>query len=358
MYMCGGHAKGDIGPPIRCLDLKTLRWRKIECNISDQPSPRYGSMYSYERKLYFIGGSLNSQVSSDLTCFDPETTTWTFSSDPAISGRDGHQAIVMNGAIIIYGGLQSNLLKPRDDLSLYDPKKRSWSCHRNLGRPTPRSFHTFCLWKDKIYVWGGYDLVDMDVDATVDVCQNLSDMYVMSDSRDAIRPLSFGAINNSENPFRIFPREIVLEILTYLSAEDLGRVGRVDQFFRYHRSQEDLWRNHLRDLLPYTIKSWDVKYDTFKLKTNQFGFYFNGYRIEIQKNNRFVSNDKKIRIAKILDSLDLPEIPKIKMVILGESGVGKSAVMYRYLDEVEGVEKSSKFHRFNFRVCEKTIGHV
>eukprot|EP01119_Soliformovum_irregulare_P000002 TRINITY_DN10003_c0_g1_i1.p1 TRINITY_DN10003_c0_g1~~TRINITY_DN10003_c0_g1_i1.p1 ORF type:complete len:373 (-),score=98.59 TRINITY_DN10003_c0_g1_i1:31-1149(-) len=319
MYMGGGLGTGEMNP-LYCLDLKTLQWRKIDC---DAPllSRQYASMCAYEGKLYIFGGSVNIKVMSDLICFDPETKTWTQSSDPHIEGRQGHQAIVTNGTMLIHGG-QTFSSDLRADIIVYNFAVGSWEHPHDANSPPARFFHSLCSWNNNIYIWGGCGIQNGTFK-----CR--SDMYALTDPK-YVSILSFGA-DNGTNFMKRFPREIIFEILTLLSAEDLGRVGRVDRFFYQHRSNDRLWRNHVQNLVSKEIKLWDVKYDTFKLKNSENGFYFNAYLKLMQNNAPLISEMRKKHIFEKISSVNPPEVPKAQMVLLGNDGVGKLAFLQMFL---------------------------
>eukprot|EP01119_Soliformovum_irregulare_P002187 TRINITY_DN1241_c0_g2_i3.p1 TRINITY_DN1241_c0_g2~~TRINITY_DN1241_c0_g2_i3.p1 ORF type:complete len:622 (-),score=127.03 TRINITY_DN1241_c0_g2_i3:178-2043(-) len=338
MFLFGGFTSTWCND-LYCLDLNTSEWQKIESSCC--PSPRqFASLCSYKGKLYLYGGFVNSSSLSDLHCYDLSTKSWSqLMVDPSVIGRRGHQVLVSNGIMFVHGGRDES--GPTDDIILYNIEEASWSnCELNGKNPSPRYFHTLSIWENGIYVWGGLGLVDKEK-STKSQC--LSDMYILSDPEDDMRKSLFVTSDvNQRNPFTIFPRDILMEILAYLPAEDLCQVGRVNKFFRYSRYNESLWRGHLLEIVGQEeMQILDGEFENFKLKEN--GYYFNNYSKEMQRKIRIVSEKRKLQLAKFIPKLfpeDSTGNPDIKMVVVGDGGVGKSAmtimlIQQHFVDEYD-----------------------
>ena len=87
---------------------------------------------------------------------------------PMAIGRYGCSAEVVNGKIYVFGGnfLSNNAWSYSDVVEIYDPMSNSWSTGAPM--PTPRSFIATVMLDDKIYVIGGNDKYDKNVNEIYD----------------------------------------------------------------------------------------------------------------------------------------------------------------------------------------------
>eukprot|EP01119_Soliformovum_irregulare_P017166 TRINITY_DN5050_c1_g1_i1.p1 TRINITY_DN5050_c1_g1~~TRINITY_DN5050_c1_g1_i1.p1 ORF type:complete len:503 (-),score=105.78 TRINITY_DN5050_c1_g1_i1:182-1690(-) len=289
MYLFGGFGSTWCHD-FYSLNLNTFRWQQI--GEGSLPSPRqFASMCAYNGKLYLFGG-LNSTSLSDLHCYDPQASSWSqLRVDASVIGRQRHQASVMNGVMVIHGGQDES--GTRQDIALYDIESGIWSGFQPSPSDTSHSVHLGR--RHLLFQW---NWIDRKIDEI-----SVSDMQVFE-----------------PGVFDSLPRDILLVIFSDLSAEDLGRVTRVNKFFRDLGLSENLWRNHLLGIVDRTkIKFYDEEFEIFKLKNN--GYYFNGYLKTLKEMMKFVSEERKLEISKSV-SVDW----NIRVTILGADGVGRNTM--------------------------------
>eukprot|EP01039_Chlorochromonas_danica_P005894 gene5894-6490_t len=136
------------------------RWEYVEC--------RKGSVAPCQRSLHagavwkdhFIvfGGYDGQRRVNDLYLFDFKSSVWTLLSNlNAPSARDRHVAVVHENALYIFGGFDG--VARVNDLHAFDLENHEWhQVHATTGEPpTPRHSHAAVVYRDSMFVFGGYD---------------------------------------------------------------------------------------------------------------------------------------------------------------------------------------------------------
>lgn len=172
MYVIGGSYNGRYLNDIQVLDLKTLRWSKIEPRM-DLGSPSSAeaasqailppcaghSLVRWGTKLLALGG--HTKDSSDtvtVRAFDTEIHTWSILKSygkPPLA-RGGQSVNLVGSTLVMFGGEDSkrHLL---NDLHILDLEMMTWDAIEAVGTPpAPRSDHTAAVHLDRyLLVFGG-----------------------------------------------------------------------------------------------------------------------------------------------------------------------------------------------------------
>jgi hypothetical protein len=160
---------------------------------SGSPPARSGHTASvYDFKIYVFGGADADYFYNDIWCFDTRALTWTPipASGYLPTGRYGHSSALVDGVLYIFGGNSPDGTELNDAYAFkikgkqsldslqatirHDPRQwhwliilwfhcvcqlfleRRWYLFQNEGpAPTPRSGHTMCTVKDRVFVLGG-----------------------------------------------------------------------------------------------------------------------------------------------------------------------------------------------------------
>jgi len=138
--------------------------RVFEIHSEGAPSPRVcHSSVLFRDKLYIFGGhnpepgsNFISRVKDELFEFDLSKQTWR-----KISGlfpfRTEHSSVCSNGEMIVFGGY-SGLMYQND---IFICELGNEFKHRTIeavgDAPRPCSAHSICIYKNKIYMFGGWD---------------------------------------------------------------------------------------------------------------------------------------------------------------------------------------------------------
>ncbi|KAF9132303.1 Negative regulator of mitotic exit [Mortierella sp. 14UC] len=161
MYIFGGQVDDYYLGDIVAMDMKTItqnpRWEVIEPQTESPPARSGHSAAVYEGRIYIFGGADADYFYNDIWCFDTRALTWTPipASGYLPTGRHGHSCAIVDGVLYIFGGSSpdgSNL----NDSYAFRIHERRWYLFQNVGpAPSPRSGHTMCAVKDKIFIIGG-----------------------------------------------------------------------------------------------------------------------------------------------------------------------------------------------------------
>ncbi|PXF42157.1 hypothetical protein BWQ96_08135 [Gracilariopsis chorda] len=150
---------------------------------------RHASLVVYSRSLFLYGGfDRDDHVLSDLWEFSISEKKWIFVSgnpdrcpyavyEPVPStvrmqvpvARAEHTAVVHRHRMIVFGGYDGK--KKLNDTFVYDFTTRKWSCpfSSRQGAPNRRCKHSAVLYKDKMFVVGGFQYKDGDNYALTDI---------------------------------------------------------------------------------------------------------------------------------------------------------------------------------------------
>ncbi|KAK3845737.1 MAG: hypothetical protein J3R72DRAFT_360295, partial [Linnemannia gamsii] len=107
--------------------------------------------------IYIFGGADADYFYNDIWCFDTRALTWTPipASGYLPTGRHGHACAIVEGVLYVFGGSSPDGSELNDAYA-FRIHERRWYLFQNVGpAPSPRSGHTMCTVKDKIFVIGG-----------------------------------------------------------------------------------------------------------------------------------------------------------------------------------------------------------
>ena len=120
--------------------------------------------------MYLFGGSNGTKDNKKFFKLDLKTFTWeiveTFKKDSLIQPRDSHTAVVSNETkcMYVFGGFSRG--NRMNEVYIYSFKDKTWTSNyqylmgknfnmRKYEQPQPRNGHSACIYKGKMYVFGG-----------------------------------------------------------------------------------------------------------------------------------------------------------------------------------------------------------
>ncbi|KAK5815967.1 hypothetical protein F5H01DRAFT_198362, partial [Linnemannia elongata] len=161
MYIFGGQLDNFYLDDIAAFDMKTItqnpRWEKLEPQTESPPGRSGHCAGVHDGKIYIFGGADADYFYNDIWCFDPRALTWTPipASGYLPTGRHGHACTVTDGTMYIFGGNSPDGTELNDAYA-FKIHERRWYLFQNVGPvASPRSGHTMCAIKDRIFVLGG-----------------------------------------------------------------------------------------------------------------------------------------------------------------------------------------------------------
>lgn len=172
---------------------------------TESPPARSGHCAAvHDGKIYIFGGADADYFYNDIWCFDTRALTWTPipASGYLPTGRHGHSCTLVDGVLYIFGGnspdgtelndayafkihgmsstcliLYSEFLNSEKQvLTLFSccTIERRWYLFQNVGpAASPRSGHTMCTIKDKIFILGGESEMNKTEDSAQIYCLEL-----------------------------------------------------------------------------------------------------------------------------------------------------------------------------------------
>lgn len=148
IYAIGGSGSSGVTSSAELYDPSTDSWANIDSMSVDR--------YLFETevidgKIYAIGGSSSSGTLSSSELYDPATDSWTTLASMS-SARYGLQTAVIDGKIYAIGGYNSS--GALSSMEVYDPTTNSWTTRASMGTAR-RFFHAF-VQDGYIYAIGGF----------------------------------------------------------------------------------------------------------------------------------------------------------------------------------------------------------
>uniref|UniRef100_A0A0N4Z0E1 Kelch motif family protein n=1 Tax=Parastrongyloides trichosuri TaxID=131310 RepID=A0A0N4Z0E1_PARTI len=135
-YSSGEHYDKNESIDIHVLSSETFRWEKIK-----------------DREYYVDDNVVTSNQRTSRYEYDSTI----FNNYPVPYQRYGHTVVVWNKKIYLWGGRNDDH-GASDLLHSYDPKNNIWEVVNTTGRiPPARDGHTAVVWKDKMYIFGGFE---------------------------------------------------------------------------------------------------------------------------------------------------------------------------------------------------------
>ncbi|XP_018564795.1 kelch domain-containing protein 3-like isoform X2 [Anoplophora glabripennis] len=171
IYSFGGYCTGEnsreyASMDVHVLNTTTFRWTKHPVsdlpyfeNDDILPFKRYGhTAVVHGDKIYIWGGRNDRATCSTLFCFD---TVWHCWTAPKTTGniplaRDGHTACMWKNCMFIFGGYEEESDAFARSVYCLNLDKMTWSIVHTSGmEPSLRDFHTTVCIKDRMYLFGG-----------------------------------------------------------------------------------------------------------------------------------------------------------------------------------------------------------
>jgi N-acetylneuraminic acid mutarotase len=130
------------------------------------PTPRVcHSAVTYNKKMVVYGGhnpapgsNFISDVKNDMYEYDFESGEWKCLSFPGLPGRTEHTCNLVGDTMYIVAGYSSSH-GYRNDVIAINPERREvrrFEC-KGAVEPAPRSAHTTVMYKNELFVFGGWD---------------------------------------------------------------------------------------------------------------------------------------------------------------------------------------------------------
>jgi hypothetical protein len=167
MMVWGGSDRNDGGR----YDPLTDSWRPI---ASDGPSAReWHTAVWTGTEMIVWGGSFGSDAFLGTGArYDPLADRWTPTSPVGAPwARRNHTAVWTGTEMIVWGGRYHDIWEGStwfDDGGRYDPATDTWTAISVTGAPSGREDHSAVWSGDRMIVWGGYDLSDLDTGGRYD----------------------------------------------------------------------------------------------------------------------------------------------------------------------------------------------
>ncbi|KAG2731669.1 hypothetical protein G9P44_005256 [Scheffersomyces stipitis] len=174
----------------------------IPSHILNKPNGRYGhtigviSTANNSSRLYLFGGQLENDVFNDLYYFELNSfkspkAKWelvepvnNFKPPPLTN----HSMCVYKSKIYIFGGVYNNE-RVSSDLWCYDSSNNKWSQMPTTGNvPLPVNEHSCCIVNDKMYIYGGNDFSGVIYDSLFVLDLNTYVWYKLVESATAQGP--------------------------------------------------------------------------------------------------------------------------------------------------------------------------
>ncbi|KAF9097525.1 Negative regulator of mitotic exit [Mortierella sp. AD031] len=222
MYIFGGQVDNYYLGDIVAMDMKTItqnpRWEVIEAQTESPPARSGHSAAVYDFKIYIFGGADADYFYNDIWCFDTRALTWTPipASGYLPTGRHGHACTIVDGVLYVFGGSSPDGSELNDAYA-FRIHERRWYLFQNVGpAPSPRSGHTMCTVKDKIYVIGGDSEQSKMEDPAYIYCLEIPKIR-FSDSQPATSPRQVSSaklVPNRPNDSMTQPQQQIQEIPT------------------------------------------------------------------------------------------------------------------------------------------------
>eukprot|EP00392_Amoebophrya_sp_AT5.2_P008850 g8878.t1 len=171
MYLHGGCTSSRAFDEVYLLELEQMKWSELPAS-GQKPSPRYGhSLEHYNKHLICFGGMCSAEKGDDLLAgngavaknlsiigtglpkgagdsgcvytMETQTLIWTkYAAEPS-HARYCHSASVVGDSMVVFGGLSAESHTPLNDVLLFDLQTKSWKGETATSgsSPTPRYGH-------------------------------------------------------------------------------------------------------------------------------------------------------------------------------------------------------------------------
>eukprot|EP01087_Luapelamoeba_hula_P019674 TRINITY_DN654_c0_g1_i11.p1 TRINITY_DN654_c0_g1~~TRINITY_DN654_c0_g1_i11.p1 ORF type:complete len:533 (+),score=69.97 TRINITY_DN654_c0_g1_i11:253-1851(+) len=323
MYVYGGLAGSTFSNTMYTYLFKSNRWEAPAVQ-GQVPSARHlHSAVVHDGKVWIWGGFASSNF-NDLSTFDCKTNQWEGIGDgsgSAPQARRGHRAIVLGDQMVIMGG--RGKAGPLADMHTFDFATNEWQKAetRQVNGPTARTFHSVGEWEG-VWVFGGLGLATTSDSKST----NLADLYYYN-PKGIIVQLERSLDSGKPHDFvHIVPWEVSLQVMSYLDERARGACSVVSKAWNRLSEDDVLWGSLVSEQDRKTFSELSMKQIRRKRCEDP-------YRETDAR--RLLYDDGTRGIW-----LNPKNLPVIRSVMIGEGGVGKSAmtvqfIMSQWMDEYD-----------------------
>jgi len=164
LYIYGGHTTqgilsnliSNVKADFFKYNTVTRKWYGIEHQMGGKTEHK---CVVYENALWFVGGYNGYDYTSDIHRFDPVTGTSTIveTTGEPFSRRSALTALVWRDKLYTFGGWNGFSRTWYNDLHVFHFGTKHWNMITPKGRPPiKRTSHSAVIFKDKMYVFGGF----------------------------------------------------------------------------------------------------------------------------------------------------------------------------------------------------------
>ncbi|KAF4677266.1 hypothetical protein FOL47_002505 [Perkinsus chesapeaki] len=366
MYLFGGaddrRCFGNDGE-IHLLEIEQMKWTRLQ-GTGDLPKARFGHTLHVisDTDLLLFGGLCTAEgstchpeflgpnapawshgaaePSADLYIFNTRTLVWsrpTLTSSDCPSGRYLHSSAVAGENLVVYGGLAASG-EPNGEVWVLNLSTWHWQKMSPSIALPPAFGHAMATFNKDIYSFGG-NYGDEDEG------ENLNELYKFSIKSGNSVQVSICDINNSTAPCqrRFHSMDVIAGRLYVLAGASSPSSTNFTDLYVYD-TVASRWSRPLYDGSPIALRAHTTTVLHDKL------LIFGGVRDK--------PGSDEVRISKKLFFLNVLEIKegategdfKFKLVSVGDSGVGKSCLLTRFVNDVY-----SDFHVSTIGVDFKTV---
>jgi len=362
--MFGGANRDNIVGEFFVCDIAQQKWKKVDTNGFSTPGPLFGHTANvYERRIYIFGGltqtseyTFSSQPDSaaddaatgsskpalpdyspsmnlrsrlfnargeescnDIYVFDVDTQQW---AQPAVSGtppppRFVHSAAIEDGKLWVFGGCRKTGYEVSlNDIYCFDIETSTWSSPETTGRrPSPRHGHScVAIGEGKLAFFGGAN--EDEIINDVITIQRFNDLHIFDTTT-----LAWTSVSASGSP--PFPR----------SFHSAAVVGESPPLMYIFAGETTLFGT---DLTVLDLRKMQWKRPLFDCS---FEHELHGATEISGKMAVFGGLSTNVGLLDDFFFLNTVSVQgrnndyTFKIVLAGDSGVGKSCLMTRFVDD-------------------------
>mmetsp|Transcript_33197 Transcript_33197/g.71171 ORF Transcript_33197/g.71171 Transcript_33197/m.71171 type:complete len:590 (-) Transcript_33197:147-1916(-) len=372
MYLYGGCDEKQAYGDLHLLEIEQMRWTELKTN-GTSPGARWGhTAEGSGNDLYLFGGLVSGDSTGNLLAdeggpragvpafaqgldwqtggrpdnglfrLDTQTLTWDspHCEGSAPAARFCHSACFADDFFAIFGGNgAADFSKPLGDLHLLDVRSKQWSCPTASGQaPPPRYAHKMIYGPNQqLFVFGGMEGAALQA--------NPGQLYSFNLATSTWSIVQVAGTAPLERAFHTF--------------DFIGKWGFVFAG-QTPNGMSDLYIldvPNMRWARPLYEGQINVRSHASSVLQDKL-VVFGGVRDKVKENSRKNMPESEPRISKKLFFLNVLEVKggtaegdfKFKLVTVGDSGVGKSCLLTRFVQDYY-----SDFHMSTIGVDFKTV---